>query len=139
MRMQDKNRDEYYFLTNKLDEIIWSLKGECDDIDCDKYLYKDLLKKKYKPVLEHNFSCIESLMRDKATVMRILSDRKYRKYRYEKCASCKKLLDKLSDKNKIVSFIKQLLNNKEHHQWKGFWAHKNCESKIKIPKGWKKF
>ena len=137
--MKEKNKYEYYFLTGKLDEIIWALKGECDDIDCDKYMYKDLLKKKYKPVLEHNFSCIKKLIRDKETVTSILSNKKYKKYRYEKCATCKKLLDKLNDKSKIVSFIKQSLSNKEYYQWKGVWAHKKCSSKVKIPKGWKKF
>ena len=137
--MQEKIRDEYYFLTDKLDEIIWALNGECDDIDCDKYMYKDLLKKKYKPVLEHNFSCIEKLTRDKETVMNILSNKKYKRYRYEKCAICKKLLDKLNDKSKIVSFTKQSPSNKEYHQWKGIWAHKNCSYKVKVPKGWKKF
>jgi len=61
--------DEYYFLIEKLDEVIWAIKGECNDIDCDKYLYKDLLKKIYKPVLEHNFSCFDKLKREKDVKM----------------------------------------------------------------------
>lgn len=52
--MAKKYVDEYYFLIDKLDEVSWAIKGECNDIDCDKYLYKDLLKKRYKPILEHN-------------------------------------------------------------------------------------
>jgi len=131
--------DEYYLLTEKLEEINWALDSKCNDIDCDKYMYKELLKKRYKPVLEHNFSCIERLKRDKATIMRMLAHRKYKRYRYKKCAVCKKLLDKLNEKNKIIGFTRPSLANNKYFEWKGVWAHKNCKSKVKIPEGWKKF
>lgn len=130
-------KDEYYFLIEKLDEVIWAIKGECTDIDCDKYMYKGLLKKRYKPVLEHNFSCLEKLRREKEAIMRILSAQKYKKYRYERCNVCRRNLDKLSDKNEIVSFTRPLSNG--HHQWNGVWTHKSCSSKVRVPEGWKKF
>lgn len=131
------NKEEYYFLIEKLDEVIWAIKGECNDIDCDKYLYRDLLKKRYRPVLEHNFSCLEKLKREKGAIMRILSAKKYRKYRYEKCNACERYLDKLNDRNKIVSFTKPLPNGCS--QWNGVWAHRSCSSKVRVPEGWKKF
>ena len=80
--MQEKDKSEYYFLTDKLDEIIWALEGKCDDIDCDKYMYKDLLKKKYRPVLKHSFSCMKKLKREKEVLLRLLSNKKYRNYRF---------------------------------------------------------
>lgn len=130
--------DEYHFLTEKLDDVTWALGGKCNDIDCDEYMYKDLLKKRYKPVLEHGFSCMESLNREKLAVMRILSQNKYKKYRYIKCNVCKKKLDKLNDKNTIVSFTRPFERNKKYWEYKGIWVHKNCSKRVKVPKGWKK-
>ena len=133
----NKINEEYYLLTEKLDEIIWALEGKCNDIDCDKYLYKDLLKKRYKPVLKHPFSCMNKLKKEKEAVMRLLLLKKFKKYRYEKCNVCKRNLDKLSEKNKIVSFTRPLSNG--NYQWEGVWVHKACSSKVKVPDGWKKF
>ena len=134
----NKIRNEYYLLEEKLDEITWALEGKCNDIDCDKYMYKELLKKKYKPVLKHSFSCLDKLKREKEAVMSLLSLKKFKKYRYKKCDVCKRNLDKLSDKNKIVSFTRLSPTNKGYYQWDGVWAHKKCSPKVKIPKGWKK-
>ena len=128
------NKEEYYFLTEKLEEINWALDGQCNDIDCDKYMYKDLLNKKYKPVLEHNFSCIKKLKSEKQAILRILSQNKYRKYRYIKCPICKDLIDQLSEKSTIRSFTRPLEN--KMHEWKGIWVHKKCSKKVKTPKGW---
>lgn len=136
--MAKKYLDEYYFLIDKLDEVSWAIKGECNDIDCDKYLYKDLLKKKYKPVLEHSFSCMKKLRREKEAILRLLSQKKYKKYRFEKCAVCKRLLDKLDEKNKIVSFTRPSPTNEKYYEWNGVWTHKKCAYKFKIPTGWKK-
>ena len=133
------DRDEYYFLTEQLEEVNWALEGQCNDIDCDKYMYKELLKKKYKPVLEHSFSCIESLKREKAAIMRLLSQKKYKKYRITGCNVCKKNLDKLDEKNIIVSFTRPSQRNTKHHKWDCFWVHKRCSSKVKVPEGWKRF
>jgi len=79
-------------LTEKLDEINWALKGDCYDIDCDKYMYRNLLKKKYKPVLKHSFSCLNSLKRKKSAVERLLTMSKFKKFRYQRCYICKKKL-----------------------------------------------
>jgi len=107
-------------LREKLDEINWALEGSCNDIDCNKYMYKDLIKKKFKPVLEHNYSCMSKLKGEKEAVMRLLSQSKFRELRYKKCKVCKKNLDKLSDKNNIVSFTKEIKHNQEtSYQWEG--------------------
>ncbi|MBI2499822.1 hypothetical protein HYV88_06265 [Candidatus Woesearchaeota archaeon] len=137
--MKREIRDEYYLLTEKLEEIQLGLEGKCNDIDCDKYIYKDLLKKKYKPVLKHNFSCIDSLKREKVAVLRLLSQKRFKKYRYTKCNVCKNMLDRLGNKSTIVSFTKPAKRNKGYHEWKGIWTHKKCQSKVKITKGWDKF
>ncbi len=137
--MTQKEQDEYFFLTEKLEEIEWAIKGECNDIDCDKYMYKDLLKKRYKPVLEHNFSCMKSLKIEREALLRILSQNKYRKYKFIKCRICAKEIDKLGKEGEIVSFTRpSTYNNKKCSEWAGVWAHKICASKIKIPEGWKK-
>jgi len=88
--MEDKTREEYHVLVDILDRITWAIDGSCDDIDCDKYMYKETLQKKFKPVLEHTFSCIKKLRKEKEAVLRILSQRKYTKYRYKTCSICKK-------------------------------------------------
>src|SRR3989344_476198 len=132
--MTEKTKEEYYLLTDKLEEINWALEGKCNDIDCDKYMYKDLLKKKYKPVLEHSFSCIKKLKIEKEAVLRLLSHKKYFKYRHVKCNVCKKYLDKLNEKNKVASFTKKIkVNDKICYQWDGVWVHRKCASKVKIP------
>ena len=50
-----KFRDEYYILLETLEEVNWALEGSCNDIDCDKYMYKDLLKKKNRKQLKSCF------------------------------------------------------------------------------------
>ena len=137
--MAQKDKEEYYFLTEKLEEVQWALKGKCNDIDCNKYMYKDLLKKKYKPVLNHNYSCLESLEREKSAILSLLSLKKFRKYRFKKCQVCGKKLDKLDDRNKIVSFTKPSITSKGYYEWKGYWTHKKCSSKVKTGEGWKRF
>ena len=67
-----EDKEEYYVLTDKLEETEWAIEGKCNDIDCDKYLYKDLLKKKYEPVLKHNFSCIKKLKSGSASTHAIV-------------------------------------------------------------------
>src|SRR3989344_3678814 len=101
-----KDQDEYYLLTEKLEEIIWALEGSCNDIDCDKYIYKNLLKKKYKPVLKHSYSCTPKLKREKEAAMGLLSLKKFRKFRYKKCKVCNKKLDSLGKDFTIVSFTR---------------------------------
>ena len=133
----DPKREEYYFLTEKLDEINAALNGNCNDIDCDKYIYKYCLKKKYKPALEHGFSCIPSLKREKEAVMRILSLPRYKKFRYEKCSVCGKTLDTLGSDFAIVSFTRPC-KDKGSFEYKGVHVHKKCKRKVAVPLGWEK-
>ncbi|MDO8628347.1 MAG: hypothetical protein Q7R56_01175 [Nanoarchaeota archaeon] len=126
----------YHFLTDKLDEITWALKGECNDIDCDHYLYKNLLKKDYS-VLSHHTSCIEALQQEKEAIVYLLSQKKFKLYRYETCPVCKNKVDKLSKLGTIISFTRPA-KQKGYYEWKGFWTHKKCQKKAKIPEGWKK-
>jgi len=138
---KDKIRDEYYLLTDKLDEINWALEGSCDDIDCDKYTYKDLLKKKYKPILEHNYSCMNHLKLKKEAIMRILSLKRYRKERITQCEVCKDELDKLGKTFTIVSFTRPSNDDKRFPksvEVKLIDVHKKCKKKIRIPEGWRK-
>src|SRR3989339_339415 len=138
--MTQKDKEEYFLLTEKLDEINWAIDGKCNDIDCVKYMYKDLLKKRYKPVLEHNFSCMKKLKREREALLRILSQKKYKKYKFIKCRICKKEIDKLGKDSTIVSFTRpSVYNNKNCSEWKGVWAHISCASKVNTPIGWKKF
>jgi len=127
--------DEYYFLTEKLEEINWALDGKCNDIDCDHYMYKELLKKNVKFVLEHNFSCVETLKKEKKALLRILSHKKYYRLRYVVCDVCKKRVDSLSNEYDIVMFTKPEGENYRVESQKG---HKKCRPKIKVPDGWKK-
>ncbi len=136
----DKNSyNEYYLLTEKLEEIVFALEGKCNDIDCDKYMYKQMLKQKYKPILEHNFSCIKSLKRDKAAIMRLLSQSQFKRYRYVKCYICQRIMDKLSKNNTIVCFTRISAVNKKLHELNMVRVHNNCKRKVKIPKGWNQF
>ena len=133
--------DEYFFLTDKLDEIKWALEGKCNDIDCDRYMYKNLLKKKYKSVLEHSYSCLKKLKREQAAVLRMLSLSKFRKLRHKKCSTCRKLLDTLSNKSIIVSLTRpsgHMHNGQKTYEWKGFWVHNACKKNFKNIVGWKR-
>ena len=134
--MSGKAGGEYHVLTELLDSLNGAIRGSCNDIDCDQYMYKECLKKEYPPVLEHKFSCMKALKKDKAAVMRLLGLKKFRKYRHKKCAVCKKDIDKLSGKSKIVSYQKKL--DSGLFQWDGVWSHNSCSPRVKIPKGWKK-
>lgn len=130
-------KDEYYFLTEKLEEINFALEGSCNDVDCDKYTYRSLLKKRYKPVLKHSFSCIKSLNRQKSAVMRLLSLQKFKKFRFENCIVCRRKLDKLSENSAIASFTRPASKN-GFREWKGEHVHKKCLHRVIVPKGWKK-
>jgi hypothetical protein len=133
----DPIKNEFYFLTDKLDEINSALDGNCNDIDCDKYIYKDCLKKRYKPVLEHGFSCISFLKREKEAVMGILSLTRYKKYRYIKCNVCGKVLDRLGKEFSIESFTRPY-KDKGSFEYQGIYIHKKCKNNVSTPKGWKK-
>ena len=135
--MIDHKREEFYFLTEKLQEIDAALDGSCNDIDCDKYTYKYCLKKRYKPVLKHGFSCILSLKREKEAIMRIVSLPRYKKFRYEKCTVCGKKLDSLGKEYSIVSFTRPS-KDKGYFEYKGIYAHKKCKRKVAVPEGWEK-
>ncbi len=135
--MSKRIQDEYYLLTEVLERITWALEGSCDDIDCDKYMYKNLLKKSVKPVLEHGFSCTEKINRDKAAVIRLLGQKKFRKHRYEKCSICKRNVDKLSSKSTIVSYTRPCRDKKGYYQMDSVRVHNSCSPRVKIPEGWK--
>ena len=135
-----KIHEEYLLLTEKLEEITWALDGSCNDIDCDKYMYKNLLKKQYKPILKHSYSCIPVLKREKEAAMRLLSLKKFNKFRYEKCKVCKKKLDSLGKDYFIISFTRPVMHEgKKFYQHQLTRAHKKCKNKVIIPKGWEKF
>ena len=132
-----EEREEYYLLRDFLDEVNSALEGRCNDIDCDQYLYKELLKKRYSSVLEHHFSCMSCLHRQQKALLRLLSMKKFRKFRYEKCRVCQKKLDTLSDNATIVAFTKPTKNRK-CYSYKSVRAHRKCSRLVRIPKGWKK-
>ena len=136
-REVDPKREEYYFLTGNLDEVTTALEGSCNDIDCDKYTYKYCLKKRYKPVLKHGFSCIPPLKREKEAVMRILSLPRYKKLRYGKCAVCGKKLDSLGNEYSIVSFTRPC-GDKDYVEYTGIHVHRKCKRKAAVPEGWEK-
>ncbi len=135
----NKHNDEYHILIEKLEEITWALDGSCNDIDCDKYMYTELLKKKYKPVLKHSYSCIPKLKREKEAVMRLLSLKKFRQLRYKKCEVCGRKADSLGKYHTIVSFTRHVeYKGKKVYEYKGIQAYKKCKHKVSIPIGWQK-
>ena len=135
----NKSSEEYYILIEKQEEITWALGGSYNDIDCDKYMYKEMLKKKYKPLLKHSYSCIPVLKREKEAVMRLLSLKKFNKFRYKKCHVCGRKVDSLGKDFNIVSFTRPIeRNSKKFYEYKGIQLHKRCKNKVTIPKGWKK-
>ncbi len=135
----EKNREEYYVLEEKLEEVTSALRGSCDNVDCDKYIYKDLLKKRYKPVLEHGFSCFPKLKREKEALLRLLSLKKFRKFRYRTCSICKKRVDTFGENYTIASFLRPSeFSGRKAYEWKGISVHKGCKKKVKTPRGWEK-
>lgn len=135
-------QDQYNLLTKLLERTRWQLEGQCEDIDCDKYIYKNYLKKKIHHSLEHSFSCIPGLKRDFAAIRKLLEEKKFKKLRYKKCIVCKKAMDTLDEKNTHTSFIAIHLSGKG--KWKGYEAkiyqtHKPCKKKLETPDGFKKF
>ena len=135
----NKGREEYYFLTEKLEEITWALEGKCNDIDCDRHMYKELQKKKYKPILKHSYSCIPKLKREKEAIMRLLSLKKFGKFRHKICSVCNKKIDSLEEDFTIVSFTHPItFKGKKVYEYKGVYAHKKCKHKVNIPDGWER-
>lgn len=135
----EKDREEYSVLEKHFEEVTWALEGSCDDVDCDKYAYKDLLKKRYKPVLEHSFSCLPNLKREKEAFLHLLSLKKFRKFRYKTCSICKKKTDSLGGSYTIVSFLRPSeFNGKKAYEYKGIVVHRSCKKKVKTPLGWER-
>ena len=135
----NKDREDYYVVTDKLEEVTWALEGKCNDIDCDKYMHKELLKKIYKPILKHSYSCIPKLKREKEAIMRLLSLKKFIKFRCKKCSVCNKKIDSLGKDFIIISFTRPVIfKGKTVHEYNGVYAHKKCKYKVNIPDGWKK-
>ena len=139
IQAMNKNNDEYHVLIEKLEEIIWALEGSCNDIDCDKYMYKTLLKKKYKPILKHSYSCIPKLKREKEAVTHLLSLKKFRTLRYKKCEVCGRKVDSLGKDYTIVSFTRPVeYKERKVYEYKGIKVHKKCKHKVNMPVGWQK-
>lgn len=137
-RMNKKEiNEEYLYLTRRLDIVNQGLEGYCDDVDCDKYVYKDVLKKDFKPTLDHSYSCIGTLVREKKALIRVLSLPRYKEDRYEKCPVCKVLMDKLDEKGVVLFMLTKPLKN-GNSQIHIIRCHEKCKLKFKIPKGWKK-
>ena len=140
--MKNKSlKDQYFLLTEILDSVKWQLEGGCEDIDCDRYIYKNCLKKSIKPVLEHNLSCMPKLKTDYNALVALLSDKKFKKLRYEKCQICKKEMDKLDNKNPLTSFM--AIKPKSVGRLKGYEmrikrTHKKCQKKLKTPEGFRR-
>jgi len=134
--------EEYYVLTEKLEEIVWALDGKCNDIDCDKYMYKELLKSKYKPILKHSYSCIQKLKKEKEAMMcllDLLDLSKFKKFRYKVCSICSGKVDSLGKEFVIVSFTRPaIFKDRKVYEYKGIYSHKKCRHKVNTPKGWKK-
>ena len=131
-------REEYYLITDFLDKVNWALEGDCDDVDCDKYTFRCCLKKKFRPILEHGYSCIEHLKRKKTTLMRLLSQTKYKRFRFKKCSVCKKNLDTLGKDYTLTSFTKPLKERKRYSQLELISSHKKCQRKVETPEGFSK-
>src|SRR3989344_5894391 len=121
--------EEYSYLTYRLDVVTWALKGECDDIDCNKYIHRDELRKDCKPVLEHNYSCMDHLKRERNALLRILSQKRYRKERYEQCVVCKKDVDQLDDRSVLTAFSRHSRRNPKYSEIKFVRSHKACSRK----------
>ena len=132
-------KEQYYILTELLDTITWQIRGDCEDIDCNKYIYKNELKK-FHPVLDHKISCIPVLKRQKAAIFHLLGDKKFKQYRYEPCDVCKKQLDTLDDNNKLTTFSSKKPSGKTtFYQMLSYRTHKTCKKKLSIPEGFEKF
>ena len=128
-------KEEYYLLTDHLDEFNQALDGDCDDVDCDKYLFREYLKKRFKPLLEHGFSCIEGLKRQKAVLMRLVSLPKYKRFRFKKCPVCKNEMDKLGEDYMITCFTEPTEKKKKYYKMEIRSSHTKCKSKLNAPKG----
>ena len=125
-------------LSDLRERVIWQIEGSCEDANCDKYIYLDLFKKKYKPILEHSYSCMPSLKRELATFNSVLSLSRYKKYRFQPCDICKKPYDDLGyDAAPIIGFIaKEAKNN--FYEWRSVHTHAKCRRFVKTPEGFKK-
>ena len=131
-------KEEYYVLSDLRERVIWQIEGSCEDANCDKYIYLDLFKKKYKPVLKHSYSCIPSLKRELTTLNAVLLLPRYKKYRFRLCDICKKPYDDLDhDAAPITSFIATEMRD-EGYEWRGVRTHKKCQRFVKTPEGFKK-
>lgn len=72
--------------------------------------------------------------------MRLLSAKKFRRYRIKKCRVCKKPADTLGKEFDIVGFIRPTLHNKKKaYEWSGAIVHKKCGKKMVTPEGWQRF
>lgn len=136
-------KDQYWLLTDLLDNTKWQLEGDCEDIDCNRYIYLDSMKRKSVcTVLDHKFSCVPKLKRDYKSIMGLLSEKKFRKLRYKKCDVCAKLLDTLNNKNPITTFIAKKLSGKgkiKGFECKMFRTHKQCKKMLKVPEGFRRW
>ena len=81
------------------------------------------------------------LKKDYNAIMALLSDKKFKKLRYENCPICKKEMDKLDNRNPLTSFT--AIKPKGVGKFKGYEmrikrTHKKCQKKLKTPEGFKK-
>lgn len=135
-------KKQYWFLKSRRDDITWQIKGGCEDIDCDHFIEKRLLKKKYKPALTHSFSCVPKLKYERALLEDLLKHRIFKSLRYRPCDFCKKTLDDLDQKNPPVMFIAikpTITKNRKGYATEIMKVHTYCRRKLKAPDGFKAF
>ena len=138
---RDPVKSQYYLLVDFLDRTKWQLRGDCEDIDCDKYIYRTSLKK-HHPTLEHSYSCFPSLQRQLQSLMALLSDKKFKRFRFKRCEVCANPLDTLDDKNPFSSFIEIEPKKKgkfKGYEFKSFRTHPRCRKLLPTPQGFKAF
>jgi len=133
---QDETKNLYWILTEVLENCNSIIRGACDDIDCPKYALRDELKKP-ADVIDHK-SCVQKAQSDKATILKFLLEPRFRKYRYEKCCVCHKLVDRLSEKFHIETITgkpteKPLGKFGKCYPMYFYKMHKACKKKWKEP------
>jgi hypothetical protein len=129
--------DEYHYLTNRLDTVKVAIEGSCDDIDCDQFIYKDILIDECGPVLNHQSSCMQHLHKEHAALMRILSMQRYAQERYRSCDVCQDQLDTLGEEYTIVGYMQEI-QGEEVYEYRSYCVHAGCKMEVRIPDGWKK-
>ena len=124
-------KEIWYFLQNEKEELKYQC-DECTSYDCKKFIYNDILKKRYAEfnIIDHK-QCLKEKKEELERLDKLRRKPMFNKFSYEPCTLCKKKFFK-DDMHSAMEMEKQNKEKtKKAFRGKFVYACNKCKPKYK--------